>query len=207
MARPGITEQQVIHAAEALLREGLEPTVTNVRERLGSGSYSTINPHLGKWRQANEQRQPAQLPELPPSVMTAFRQIWALAWENTQAVVATEREALEMMRKQLLQERKEMEGEIQRLETEHERLDSESTARQQALEDERSTRQKVEQQVVELRIEKATLTERVTAADERGQELKQEIERLHARLQEAVAPKKAASGKKEEPHDAEKRQE
>jgi hypothetical protein len=189
MARPGISEEHVTLAAEALLREGLEPTVANVRERIGSGSYSTINAHLGKWRQANAQRQPAHLPDMPPSVMTAFRQIWALAWENTQAVVATEREALETMRKQLLQEKKELEEEIQRLETEHERLDGECTATKQALEAERSARESAEKQTVELRIENATLKERVTAADERGKELKEEIGRLHARLKDAVTTK------------------
>ena len=50
MARPGITEEQVAAAAEALVAEGAEPTIKAVLARLGSGSETTILKHLRVWR-------------------------------------------------------------------------------------------------------------------------------------------------------------
>ena len=38
-------------AAQQLVTEGTWPTVVNVRERLGSGSNTTINNELKAWRQ------------------------------------------------------------------------------------------------------------------------------------------------------------
>jgi hypothetical protein len=47
MARQGISKEQVYTAAAELREEGTAPTVQAVRERIGSGSFSTINTHLG----------------------------------------------------------------------------------------------------------------------------------------------------------------
>lgn len=52
MARIGITFDQVAAAADALVGEGQQPTISAVRERLGSGSPNTIHRHLTEWRQA-----------------------------------------------------------------------------------------------------------------------------------------------------------
>ncbi|MCK4118430.1 DNA-binding protein [Ralstonia nicotianae] len=50
MARQGISYEQVANAAETLLAEQLKPTLTAVRERLGSGSMNTIHRHLTAWQ-------------------------------------------------------------------------------------------------------------------------------------------------------------
>ena len=48
MARTGITLEQVITAADALVGEGRQPTIRAVRERLNNtGSPNTIHRHLG----------------------------------------------------------------------------------------------------------------------------------------------------------------
>ena len=52
MARIGITFDQVAAAADALVGDGQQPTISAVRERLGSGSPNTIHRHLTEWRQA-----------------------------------------------------------------------------------------------------------------------------------------------------------
>ena len=41
-----ISKEQVADAAAAIQAEGLEPTYINVRDRLGSGSFSTIQKYL-----------------------------------------------------------------------------------------------------------------------------------------------------------------
>jgi hypothetical protein len=49
-----ITREQVFEAAETLSREGEEPTYITVRERLGSGSFSTISKYLREWKAAGK---------------------------------------------------------------------------------------------------------------------------------------------------------
>jgi len=49
-----ITRDQVFEAAEALVGNGEEPTYITVRERLGSGSFSTISKYLREWKAAGK---------------------------------------------------------------------------------------------------------------------------------------------------------
>ena len=68
MARPGITQEQVFEAATALQDEGTVPTVQSVRERIGSGSYTTITPMLNAWRDEHAKSAPAHVPDIPETV-------------------------------------------------------------------------------------------------------------------------------------------
>jgi len=77
MARQGITREQVFAAAEELREEGIAPTVQTVRERIGSGSFSTINAHLGAWKEQNAGVAVAAIPAIPDKVQAAFVQMWA----------------------------------------------------------------------------------------------------------------------------------
>ena len=45
----GIQEAQVWGAADALLHEGLRPTIERVRQKIGSGSANTVSPMLERW--------------------------------------------------------------------------------------------------------------------------------------------------------------
>lgn len=45
----GIQEAQVWEAADALLHEGLRPTIERVRQKIGSGSPNTVSPMLERW--------------------------------------------------------------------------------------------------------------------------------------------------------------
>ena len=76
MARQGISEDQVFAAAHELREEGMTPTVQAVRERIGSGSFSTINAHLGAWKAQNAAQAVAAIPAIPEKVQAAFAQIW-----------------------------------------------------------------------------------------------------------------------------------
>ncbi len=50
MARIGVTYLDIANAAEAIKKQGQIPTVDRVREQLGTGSKSTIAPHLKQWK-------------------------------------------------------------------------------------------------------------------------------------------------------------
>ena len=45
----GIQEAQVWEAADALVHEGLRPTIERVRQKIGSGSPNTVSPMLERW--------------------------------------------------------------------------------------------------------------------------------------------------------------
>ena len=53
MARAGVNYIQVAQAAELIKQGDIEPTVDRVRERLGTGSKSTIAPLLKQWKVQN----------------------------------------------------------------------------------------------------------------------------------------------------------
>lgn len=53
MARIGVTYKDIAEASETIKSRGQEPTVDRVREYLGTGSKSTIAPHLKQWRNNN----------------------------------------------------------------------------------------------------------------------------------------------------------
>ncbi len=55
MARIGVTYSDIAKAAETIKSHGQEPTVDRVRECLGTGSKSTIAPHLKQWRNSNSE--------------------------------------------------------------------------------------------------------------------------------------------------------
>lgn len=71
MARQGISYDQVADAAQALVAEQIKPTLSAVRERLGSGSMNTIHRHLSTWQ---GQQKPAarKLGEVNPRVLAAL---------------------------------------------------------------------------------------------------------------------------------------
>ena len=94
MARQGISREQVFDAAGALLDEGTSPTVQAVRERIGSGSFTTINRHLDEWRKEHAGQAPANIPDMPDKVMMAFQQVWAAAARAAQEDTETQRQAL-----------------------------------------------------------------------------------------------------------------
>ena len=126
MARPGVTREMIFEAADAIAREGRTPTVLMIRERLGGGSPNTISPHLAAWKEQNQAKPADSLPPLPDPVQSAMRQVWGAAWQDAQAQLEAEREALNTIRKELERERAEMMAEIERLdgelETTRERL-------------------------------------------------------------------------------------
>lgn len=176
MARIGLSEQQVFEAAEALLNEGQGVTVSAVRERLGSGSYSTINTHLGKWREAEGSRKPADIPDIPPSVDTALRHVWALAWKESQERTRAEREGLDSARRDMERGKKDMEAEIARLEALGDAQGDEIKKLEDLLAEQSKALSQAQNEKQALSVENARLDERVKAAENRAGELSGKLE-------------------------------
>ena len=116
MARPGITAEQILQTIQQLESEGTEATVTAIRERLGTGSFTTISQVLQTWRQERARISRPPVPEVPDQVAGLFRQLWAESWRAADAVAATEREAAAQERAAYEAQTQEMQNEIAGLE-------------------------------------------------------------------------------------------
>jgi chromosome segregation ATPase len=183
MARAGITQEQVLEAAQALLEEGITPTVAAVRERLGSGSYTTISAHLAEWRSQNTQA-PANIPEMPERVRTALNQVWAQAAAAAQEGLETQRQALEAMRRELDKERADMGAEIERLERAQEQAQEQIEHLRASFTEAQTTNREAQAQLLELKVENARLGERASSAEGRGAELREQVQGLQQQLAE-----------------------
>jgi hypothetical protein len=81
----GITQSDVSHAADSLLRSGERPTIEKVRAKIGKGSPNTINPMLDAWWKTLSARLdsgPAALHRLPESVAHVAEALWMQALEE-----------------------------------------------------------------------------------------------------------------------------
>src|SRR5882757_9187754 len=81
----GITQSDVSHAADSLLRAGMRPTIDKVRAKIGKGSPNTINPLLDAWWKTLSVRLdsgPAALHRLPETVAHIAEALWMQALEE-----------------------------------------------------------------------------------------------------------------------------
>lgn len=87
MARQIVTQQAVTEVADALLAEGLDPSIMSVQSRIGGGSYSTVKRYLDAWKQARAEVHAAAT-EIPPAIHAKGQEfaqvVWALASKAAQ---------------------------------------------------------------------------------------------------------------------------
>lgn len=74
MARAGVSYHDIAKAAEAIRGQGHEPTVDRVREKLGTGSKSTIAPLLKRWR--TDHGDVADAGVLPSDLLDALKSVY-----------------------------------------------------------------------------------------------------------------------------------
>lgn len=109
MAR-GITEEDVLEAADALLARGERPTIERVRLELGRGSPNTVNRHLDAWWAALSDRIRGKNAEsLPPPLVNLCQQLYE--GMRDQAAVEARRVASEVEGR-LEADRRELEAQL-----------------------------------------------------------------------------------------------
>ncbi len=189
MARKGITKEQIFEAATNLQEAGIASTVQAVRERIGSGSYSTINAHLAEWRKEYAEQALVNIPDIPEKIMAAFNQVWASAIKSAQDDVETQRLALEAMRRQMDKENTDMVTEIKRLEKELEKADGKLEAVTQEGIDSKAGKVSAEKQLINLQIENARLDGRAKATEEQVINLREQLSRIQEQFTELAKQK------------------
>jgi len=199
MARPGITQEQVYEAASELMDEGTAPTVQSVRERIGSGSYTTITPLLNQWREEHAKSTPANVPDIPEAVQAAFGKVWRTASLSAQAELDTERKALEAMRREMEREQADMAAEIDRLERALEEATQSGERIAQELKEAREAGAGKDERITALTVENARLDERLKASEARGGELKDQLAQLQETFAAASNAIKSKASRRDEP--------
>lgn len=164
MARQGISKEQVYAAASDLRDGGVAPTVQAVRERIGSGSYTTINTHLAAWKEEGADQALGDIPAMPDKVQDAFNRIWATAARSAQEDVEAQRDALETMRREMDKDRASMGEEIERLENDLEAAAIRAVQVEKEVAQERESAGEKARQITGLTIENARMDEQVKAA-------------------------------------------
>src|SRR5271169_3613347 len=89
----GITQSDVSHAADTLLRLGERPTIEKVRAKIGKGSPNTVNPMLDAWWKTLAARLdsgPAALHRLPENIAHIAEALWLQALEESRRRVHIE---------------------------------------------------------------------------------------------------------------------
>jgi len=97
----GIQEAQVWEAADALLQEGLRPTIERVRQKIGSGSPNTVSPMLERWFATLGKRlegrtaglADGEAQQLPLAIVQAAQQFWDVARREADQVQVQKTEA------------------------------------------------------------------------------------------------------------------
>lgn len=103
----GIQQDEVWAAADALIAEGLRPTIERVRQKLGRGSPNTVSPMLEVWfgtlgKRLGVTELQNDLKGIPPIVSQSISKIWEVALQEAHNEagqnVATINEALALER-------------------------------------------------------------------------------------------------------------
>ena len=114
----GIQYEDVAQAADALLHEGLRPTIERIRMRIGRGSPNTVSPMLEQWFSSlgkrlgglNGQKEGAGIPD---AVVQGAKALWeqasAEAQERSELACAAERARLKGEAEQLIDARAQLE--------------------------------------------------------------------------------------------------
>jgi chromosome segregation ATPase len=105
MAKKNDTHSRAIEVADKLLEEGIRPTQQNVRERLGTGSLTTINRALNDWWHTLAERiqRRNEHPELPEPVVQLANQTWNRALAYAEHRFNQQRAAIERQQAELQQ--------------------------------------------------------------------------------------------------------
>lgn len=134
-----ISEARVHEAADMLVAEGQDPTIDQVREKLGGGSYTPIGNHLKSWRAARRPVLTTVDADLPDELSRMTKEAASAMWHRSNLLASEKIKTVEDAANDRIREaqvdRAALEKEIESLETEldekDESLESVTTERDQ----------------------------------------------------------------------------
>ena len=113
-----ITYEDVENAANDLEKSGEKTTIAKIREKLGSGSYTTITRHLKTWQSKKDKEILVEMPDsLSESIKTMMCDVWKEAVKATHQKSTEEINLIEDEKRKKEELLEEAEKEIEKLET------------------------------------------------------------------------------------------
>lgn len=104
----GVQQEDVFGAADALLRDGVRPTIEKVRQRLGRGSPNTVSPMLDAWFSTlGERLHPSGaggasgVGSLPSVLVQGLQALWSAAQQEAHAQLVAEKALVQQSHQEL----------------------------------------------------------------------------------------------------------
>jgi len=121
-----LTIQQIHAVADELHKDGIKPTLANVRKKLGGGSFTTISDAMQSWREENKEQQQLQQVDLPSGISDRLQALGADLWQTAIGIandrLSKERDALEVIKAKAQQDVDEYAESVKTLESEQKEL-------------------------------------------------------------------------------------
>lgn len=134
MARPGVTYYEVAKAANEIHANNELPTIDRIRQRLGTGSNTTIAGHLKKWKQEHMPLvSSVQHSTIPPELLLTMQSLWETLQEKAEAKLIAEKEAYETILNEKSNTINELTTQQANLSTQHTQLIGQYQEKEQAL--------------------------------------------------------------------------
>jgi chromosome segregation ATPase len=193
MARKAVaTAESVSQAVEALIGEGLDPTVERVRAKLGGGSFTTISKALSGVL-SQRQRQATQISEVPGDLVEIGQRAVAAIYAAVQRQASAKVELIEAdARKQIdsaNHARAEAALEIERLEREAEQGADALTGAQKAAHDALARAERAEATATALQTQLQSARQEIERSREGERRARDEAAELRGQLKTARAQK------------------
>tara|TARA_R110000868_G_C10815305_1_gene758179 strand:+ start:33 stop:1109 length:1077 start_codon:yes stop_codon:yes gene_type:complete len=180
MARLGITYQDIANAAEEISAQGNNPTIENIRAITGTGSNSTIAPHLKAWKNRQDRARLLCVKEnLPEEIVLTMKGLWERVLSQADEKIETIKQDFEQTIVALKDKNTKLEEESIRWQRQHQATNQEKeglAADKAALE---HVVRKLENESIELTVKNDTATKQL----QEKQEYIDELQRLNKQVQ------------------------
>lgn len=123
-----LTTEQIHQTAQELTEKGINPTLANVRQALGGGSFTTIGEALKTWKEAQKDNEKLKQVDIAPQIKDKadllIGELWQNALDLADERLQLEREALAVAQAQADNKVAEMAEALSQVEAEQEQLNA-----------------------------------------------------------------------------------
>lgn len=184
MAKSIVTKELVFEAAGQLLKENIEPSILNVQNRIGAGSFTTVKRFLDEWEAQVVSKAPVEIPSIVSErAQTLVQTLWTsanqLAQQESQKVKEEALADVSAARKELSDALNELQR-LERVEVEQNHALEEKTHHIRELELNVATLEVAAKRVAELQSELDTLRASFARAEQEARSLREQAEKANA---------------------------
>ncbi|MFI3221931.1 MAG: DNA-binding protein [Methylococcaceae bacterium] len=162
-----LTQEKINEVADGLHGKGIKPSPNNVREILGTGSFSTIKQLLDVWKEKQKEDDSVFVPDTPEFAYRLVDKLHKELYLQNRQSLDSERQQLQLSKQEIEAEKSEMMVEISHLEDSITELKGEVAKKDNKLNQAKADLEKNQEKLDNLdseltakKIEIATLTER-----------------------------------------------